>query len=84
MLLIKIVLASVFFTFYFIEMARIPEKIKLLKRKPFNCPMCLSVYVACILFFVPVLYTHLILVMFTAGIAAPFIRNFLTNLMFKK
>lgn len=84
MLTIKIVIAATFFTFYFIEMARIPDKFTMLKRKPFTCTMCLSVWVAVILFFVPVLVTNLLLVAFLSGVLAPFIRNFLHNLMFKK
>lgn len=84
MFTIKIILASVAFTFYFIEMARIPDKIKLLKRKPFNCVMCLSVWTAIALFFLPAIVTNLIVVAFGTGVLAPFIRNFLHNLMFNK
>lgn len=84
MLTIKIILASIAFTFYFIEMARIPERITLLKRKPFTCVMCLSVWTSLALFVSPAWVTNIILVMFGAGVMAPFIRNFLHNLMFKK
>jgi hypothetical protein len=84
MLTIKIILASIAFTFYFIEMARVPDRIQLLKRKPFNCVMCLSAWLSLVLFFAPVIVTNIILVMFGAGVLAPFIRNFLHNLMFKK
>lgn len=84
MLTIKIILASIAFTFYFIEMARIPDKIQFIKRKPFNCVMCLSVWTSLALFLAPVWVTNVILVMFGAGVLAPFIRNFLHNLMFKK
>lgn len=84
MFTIKIILASIAFTFYFIEMARIPEKIKFMKRKPFTCVMCLSVWVSLILFFAPVWITNIILAMFGTGVLAPFIRNFLHNLMFNK
>jgi len=81
---IKIILASIAFTFFFIEMARIPDKINIIKRKPFNCMMCLSVWVSLILYFAPVWITNIILTMFGTGVLAPFIRNFLHNLMFKK
>lgn len=84
MFTIKIILASIAFTFYFIEMTRIPEKIKLIKRKPFTCMMCLSVWVSLSLFFAPVWVTNLVLAMFGTGVLAPFIRNFLHSLMFKK
>jgi len=81
---IKIILASIAFTFFFIEMARIPDRINIIKRKPFNCMMCLSVWVSLILYFAPVWITNIILTMFGTGVLAPFIRNFLHNLMFKK
>jgi hypothetical protein len=84
MLTIKIIVASIAFTFYFIEMARIPDKITILKRKPFNCVMCLSVWTSLALFFAPAIVTNIILVMFGTGVLAPFIRNFLHNLMFTK
>lgn len=84
MLTIKIILASIAFAFYFIEMARIPDRIKILKRKPFNCIVCLPVWVAAILVFLPAIVTNAILAIFMAGVLAPFIRNFLHNLMFSK
>lgn len=84
MLTIKIILASIAFTFYFIEMARIPDRLPIIKRKPFNCVMCLSVWTALALFLSPGWVTNMILVMFGAGVLAPFIRNFLHNLMFTK
>lgn len=84
MFTIKIILASIAFTFYFIEMARIPDRIKLIRRKPFTCVMCLSVWTALALFVAPAWVTNIILVMFGAGVLAPFIRNFLHSLMFKK
>jgi len=84
MLTIKIILASIAFTFYFIEMARIPDKVKILKRKPFNCIMCLSAWTSLLLFFAPVMVTNVVLVVFLAGILSTFVRNFLNNLMFKK
>lgn len=84
MLTIKIILAAIAFSFYFIEMARIPERIKILKRKPFNCIVCLPVWIAAILVFLPAIVTNAILAIFMAGVLAPFIRNFLHNLMFGK
>ena len=84
MLTIKIILASIAFTFYFIEMARIPDRLPLIKRKPFNCVMCLSVWTSLALFFAPPIVTNIILVMFGTGVLAPFVRNFLHNLMFTK
>lgn len=81
---IKIILASIAFAFYFIEMARIPERLPFLKRKPFNCIICLPVYVSAALVFLPDYVTNAVLAVFAAGVMAPFIRNFLHNLMFGK
>jgi hypothetical protein len=81
--LLKIVIASLFFVFYFIEMARLPEKLKV-NFKPFNCNMCLSVYVAIALYFLPVMVLNSVLIAFVAGVSAPLFRNFLNNIFFKK
>jgi hypothetical protein len=83
MLLLKIVIASLLFVFYFIEMARLPEKLKI-NFKPFNCNMCLSVYVAIALYFVPVMVLNCVLVAFVAGVSAPLFRNLMNNIFFKK
>jgi hypothetical protein len=83
MLLLKIVIASLFFVFYFIDMARLPEKLKV-NFKPFNCNMCLSVYVAIILHFVPVMVLNCVLVAFISGVSAPLFRNLMVNIFFKK
>ena len=83
MLLLKIVIASLFSVFYLIDMARLPEKLKV-NFKPFNCNMCLSVYVAIALFFLPVMVLNCVLVAFVAGVSAPLFRNLLNNIFFKK
>jgi len=83
MLLLKIVIASLFSVFYLIDMARLPEKLKV-NFKPFNCNMCLSVYVAITLYFLPVMVTNCILVAFVAGVSAPLFRNLMNNIFFKK
>lgn len=83
MTLIKIVIASVFFVFYFIDMTRMPEKLKL-NFKPFSCNLCLSFYVAIILFLVPNYILNCILVASVSGVAAPLFRNLLNNIFFKK
>jgi hypothetical protein len=81
--LIKIVIATLFFVFYFIDMARLPERWKV-NVKPLNCNMCLSVYVAIALYFLPVMVTNCILVAFVAGVSAPLFRNLMNNIFFKK
>lgn len=83
MLLIKIFLGSIFFVFYFIDMARIPERWKL-NFKPFNCHMCLSVWTAIILYWLPYWITDLILVCFMSGVFAPLFKNFMYNIFFPK
>jgi hypothetical protein len=83
MLLLKIVIASLFSVFYLIDMARLPEKLKV-NFKPFNCNMCLNVYVAIALYFVPVMVLNCVLVAFVAGVSAPLFRNLMVNIFFKK
>jgi len=83
MLLLKIVIASLFSVFYIIDMARLPEKLNV-NFKPFNCNMCLSVYVAIALYFLPVMVTNCVLVAFVAGVSAPLFRNLMNNIFFKK
>ena len=83
MTLIKIVIASLFLVFYFIEMTRLPEKLKI-NFKPFNCSLCLSFYVAIILYLVPVFILNCVLVAAVSGVSAPLFRNLLNNIFFKK
>lgn len=83
MILIKVVIASLFSVFYFIDMARLPERLKI-NFKPFNCNMCLSVYVAIALYLMPVIVTNCVLVAFVSGVSAPLFRNLLNNIFFKK
>ena len=83
MLTIKIIIATLFFTFYVIDMARLPERFKC-NFKPFNCNMCLAVYVAFALFLLPVIVLNIVLVAFVSGVLAPMFRNLFTNLFFKK
>ena len=83
MLLLKVVIASLFSVFYLIDMARIPERFKL-NFKPFSCNMCLSVYVAIALYFMPVMVLNCVLVASVSGVSAPLFRNLLNNIFFKK
>ena len=83
MLLLKIVIATLFSVFYIIDMARLPEKLKV-NYKPFNCNMCLSVYVAIALYLLPVVVLNCVLVAFVAGVSAPLFRNLMNNIFFKK
>lgn len=83
MTIIKIILASNFFVFYFIEMARLPIKLKI-NIKPFNCHICLAVWTALCLYWLPSWVTNCMLAMFISGVMAPFLKNFLNNLFYKK
>jgi len=83
MLLLKIVIASLFSVFYLIDMARLPEKLNA-NFKPFNCNMCLSVYIAIALYLLPVVVLNCVLVAFVAGVSAPLFRNLMNNIFFKK
>ncbi len=79
MLIIKIILAANFFSFYFITQNRFPFKWGL-DFKPFNCTLCLTAWFALGLFFLPELVTDGVLCMFGAGVISPFFKNFLNNL----
>lgn len=83
MTLIKIVIASLFSVFYIIDMARLPERFKV-NFKPFNCNMCLSVYVAIALYLLPTIALNCVLVASVSGVSAPLFRNLLNNIFFKK
>ena len=83
MLLLKIVIATLFSVFYIIDMARLPERFNV-NFKPFNCNMCLSVYIAIVLYFLPVMVLNCVLVAFVAGVSAPLFRNLMNNIFFKK
>jgi len=83
MLLIKTVVASIFLVFYFIDLTHLPEKWKI-NFKPFNCNLCLSFYVAIILYSVPVWVLNYVLVASISGVIAPLFRNLMMNIFFKK
>jgi hypothetical protein len=83
MLLIKTVVASIFLVFYFIDLTRLPEKWKI-NFKPFNCNLCLSFYVAIILYLVPVFVLNCVLVASVSGVIAPLFRNLMMNIFYKK
>ena len=70
--LIKL-LAAFLFAHYFVNVLMIPVKKKLKisgRVKPFDCTVCLSVWVAMVLLFVPVAASEFILVLFGAGFLA--------------
>jgi hypothetical protein len=65
-----IIITSILFTFYFITMARIPVRIGI-NFRPFNCHMCLAVWVAAALYFLPGYVTEIGGIVFAAGCLAP-------------
>jgi hypothetical protein len=70
--LIKL-LAAFFFAHYFVNVVMIPVKRKLKiagRVKPFDCTVCLSVWVALALWFAPLYASEFILVLFGAGFLA--------------
>lgn len=74
---LTIIVASISFAYYFIEVAGIPHWIKrklnlhrFARIKPLDCLTCLSVWVAVILFFLPVIAPQFIATIFLSGIIA--------------
>jgi len=72
-----IIVASISFSYYFIEIAGIPSFIKrklnfgrFQRLKPLDCLTCLSVWVAIILFFLPTIAPEFIATIFISGIIA--------------
>ena len=72
-----IIVASISFSYYFIEIAGIPSFIKrklnfgrFQRLKPLDCLTCLSVWVAVILFFMPAIAPEFIATIFLSGIIA--------------
>lgn len=79
---IKIIIGSIAFAIYFIEYGRFPLKWRI-NVKPFNCVMCLSVWVSLWLLFMPEWIVNGFLTMFVAGVLSVPVRNLIINLIFK-
>jgi hypothetical protein len=74
---LTIIVASISFAYYFIEIAGVPFWIKrklnfhrFQRLKPLDCLTCLSVWVAVFLFFCPILTSQFIATIFLSGIIA--------------
>ena len=72
-----IIVASISFSYYFINITGIPSAIKFRlnftrfqRLRPFDCLTCLSVWVAVILFFMPTIASEFIATIFLSGIIA--------------
>ena len=77
--MISNIVASILFTFYFIDMGRFHLKWKL-PSKPFGCHICLSVWVALALYWSPDWISHMLIVMFAAPVITILFRNLINNL----
>lgn len=56
------------FAFFFIDVLRVPERVKILYRKPFNCNLCLSFWSALLLWLVPEPIVNILFTGFAASI----------------
>jgi hypothetical protein len=72
--MLTIILAAFFFSYYFVEVARIIYVIKKVwqipfekRMKPFDCVTCLSVWSAVMLYFLPIEVSQFICVIVAAG-----------------
>jgi hypothetical protein len=78
---LTIIVASISFAYYFIEIAGIPHAIKrklnygrFQRLKPLDCLTCVSVWVAVFLFFCPILTSQFLATIFLSGIIANYIK----------
>lgn len=74
-----VILASILFTFYFVEVAKI-HRVLGLPSKPFGCIVCLSAYVAAGMYWVPEWVAEYIAIIFGTPLAAVLFSNLFINL----
>ena len=79
MAMIKVLIASVTFTLYFVTFARLHIKFKL-NFKPLNCEVCLPFYIALILLFCPESISEIVIVIFGSGILTALIARLISRL----
>lgn len=77
--MIKVLIASVTFTLYFVTFAQLHIKFKL-NFKPLNCEVCLPFYIALILLFCPEIVSEIVIVLFGGGILTPLIARLISRL----
>ena len=77
--MIKVLIASVTFTLYFVTFARLHIKFKV-NFKPLNCEVCLPFYIALILLFCPEIVSEIIIVLFGGGILSALIARLISKL----
>jgi hypothetical protein len=56
-MILLIPITAALFAFYFIDVLRVPERVKFLYIKPFNCNLCLSFWFALVLWVTPEIIT---------------------------
>ena len=66
--MIQIIITAACFTVWWAVLSAIPQRLRL--RKPFDCVICLPVYLAPVLYFVPQPYMDIITVASVAPVAA--------------
>lgn len=64
-----IIITAIIFSYYFIEMARLPKKWKL-DFKPFNCMVCLPVWVSLFLYLCPSIVQEVTFQLMASGVGA--------------
>ena len=74
-----VLIASVVFTFWWIHLSGIPERLKL-RPKPFRCDICLPIWTTVAMWWAPDWLPSLIATAFGGAIVAPFFRNLLLNI----
>jgi NAD/NADP transhydrogenase beta subunit len=77
--MIKVLIASITFTLYFVTFARLHIKFKL-NFKPLNCEVCLPFYVALVLLFCPESISEIVIVLFGGGILTAIIARLISRL----
>lgn len=71
---ISILIASVGFTLWFITFANLPHKLRL-AFKPFNCEVCLPIYITIALWFMPSIVAEIVAVATWGAIASAYIAH---------
>ena len=72
------IITAILLSFYIIEMARLPERF--FNRKPLNCMMCLSFWMALVVYLLPVFIQDALLYTSAAGVLSVPISNLLKKL----
>ena len=79
----KIIIGAIAFSIYFIEYGRFPVKWRI-NFKPFNCVMCLSVWVSLWLLFMPDWLVNGFEIVFITGVLSVPVRNLIINILKKQ